>query len=88
MDKNDMDKIMQIWEVWEASHKTLTLYIERENPLGLELGLEDYYMFLGRFEENETRNAKDMVANLLHHGYKCRGVDADGLVGTVAVFLS
>ena len=83
-----MKEVEKIMEKWASKNARLTLYVEREKALGMDLGLEDYWVFLAKFEKNEERNAQEVIANLLHHGYVFRSVDADGLVGTVAAFFS
>lgn len=81
-------EIDEIMEKWASKNARITLYVEREKALGMDLGLEDYWVFLAKFEKNEERNAQEVIKSLLHHGYKCRAVDTDGTVGTVGVFFS
>ena len=83
-----MKEVEEIMEKWDKKDASLTLYVEREKSLNLDLGLEDYWQFLNRFEKNERKDVTEVIKSLLHHGYKCRGVDTDGLCGTVGVFFS
>ena len=82
-------EIMAIWDADANGEKDLTLYVEREKSLNAELGVQDYWAFVGRYKHtNEDRkDLRDVLESLLKHNYHL-AADPNAFVGTVAVFVS